>query len=465
MNATQAETTPDQDIRNKAPVEKLPTAKHAHLPAGEITVVDGRNDRCIFDDQPLLQLGESMAELGQVNEVIVNEVRGRYELVAGERRLRALLSRDDGESRLIECKVYEDLTPLQIHRIVRAENGLREPLNVIERAASLEKLTDLGLTDAQIAAEEHCSTDTVRRLRSLLELPAEVQTMMIRARNALPIHQARLLLKLPEGRRESMARKVAPIDGPVATEEQVRAMVNAEIGGELPFATGDAPREPDAGDDETPRREELEQKALDTEIWELGVPVIVETALREHDPAITTVRELQAWQNKKGAHWATDIKGLGTSGRAKIEDALETLWTEAGLVTASKATAQAGEDGTAGTDAHDKPNPKNIPNPVQKTEDEKRAASSGEDGGVELQDTLRPVKTVIAVSGKLHGSKRNGACIKKAVVTVRVGDQTTVLPDVVDIRAIPGLAEAVDMAAKAQAKKAKNVSESKKGGK
>ncbi len=229
MNSSSS-SNPNSNTISKTTESKLwslPPARHVELPVDEIVIVADRNPRQHFAHDRLLQLGESLVGLGQLQEICVNSTEEVYELVTGERRLRA--AKEYGR-KLIECRVYQDLTDEQMALMVHAENTDREELNVIERAMSLENLAGAGLVDAELARREHCSVETVRRLLSLLKLPDDIQQMMVRAKSPLPTHQAQLLLKLPTDQRLAMAKRIAPPDGPVAGEGQVRKWIKAEIG-------------------------------------------------------------------------------------------------------------------------------------------------------------------------------------------------------------------------------------------
>lgn len=258
------------------------------IPIAAVIVNGEGNPRSHFDEQKLLDLGESMRENSQLSPIIVNQVDNDYYLVAGERRLRAAMK---GEAETIEAKVFEDLTPLEAARMAIAENRDREPLNVIEGAYAYERLFDLGVKIKEIAVSEKCSEEKVARRLELLKLPASVQLLMTREKYPLPIHQGLLLRKLKtESDQTQMARKAAPIGGPVASEDMVRRWVDDKIQPKIPGANpheddpegnggGDPPAANEntpSGNDDPPMQTPAEQKKAAKDILKMKpVDVVV----------------------------------------------------------------------------------------------------------------------------------------------------------------------------------------------
>jgi ParB/RepB/Spo0J family partition protein len=195
----EADGTPVAAIQKPptAVLTHLPVARHVELPASDIVVIPGRNHRRDFDPEKLNLLGESMKKLDQLQEVIINERKGDdgkkvYELVAGERRLRSAIAAEIG---LIQCKVYRDLTPLQIAVAGDAENQ-RENLNHMELAYKYKGYLEGGLEVAGIKALTGDSDDTIRRHLALLKLADPVQQAV--ALGKLPVHSAELIAKVAD---------------------------------------------------------------------------------------------------------------------------------------------------------------------------------------------------------------------------------------------------------------------------
>lgn len=200
------------------------------LAVAAITVIEDNNPRQEFEEETLFGLGASMKDTTQLQPIIVNrDGDGRYVLIAGERRLRAATNNGD---EFIEAKVYQNLSPLDAMKMTRDENRQRVKLNAIENARVMAKLHELGMSLEQIAEDEKCSVQTVRNYLKLLELQEQVQKLISREKNPLPVHQALLIgrVKNEETQRE-LAQKAAPESGPVASEEQVREWVSKIVDG------------------------------------------------------------------------------------------------------------------------------------------------------------------------------------------------------------------------------------------
>lgn len=148
-----------------------------HVEQWEVSVdlvdINPRQPRETFDDDKLAELTASIARVGVLQPVVVRPSEGgRYELVMGERRLRATRAaglptvpatlRDVQDSELLSMAVLENLQ--------------REDLNAIELAvAYTQLLTDGDLTHAELAAILHVDRSHVTRTVALLTLPAKIQ--------------------------------------------------------------------------------------------------------------------------------------------------------------------------------------------------------------------------------------------------------------------------------------------------
>jgi len=196
--------------------------RFCELKITDIEIPEDHNPRMKFDEQALFDLGESMQANTQLAPIIINRIDGKNMLIAGERRLRA--AKQIG-AEFIEAKIFENLDALTAMRMTLAENRDRKSLNVIEQAKAYNKLIEHGVTEAEIAESEHMAPETVRRRLALLELPKDVQLMIVRDVNPLPIHQALLLKDLSTSEQIKIARDAAPVTGPVASEDTVRAWV------------------------------------------------------------------------------------------------------------------------------------------------------------------------------------------------------------------------------------------------
>jgi len=125
-----------------------------------------------FDEQKLAELAVSIREHGIIQPVVVRKAGEDYELVAGERRLRA--------AKLAGVEtipvIIKDLSAEQSMEIGLIENLQRENLNPIEEAAAYQRLVgEFGLTQQEIALNVGKSRSVIANTLRLLNLPAEIQ--------------------------------------------------------------------------------------------------------------------------------------------------------------------------------------------------------------------------------------------------------------------------------------------------
>lgn len=149
--------------------------------------------RLHFDPQGLEELAQSMRSGGVVQPVVLRPLGDHYELVAGERRLRA--ARLAGMSRI--PAIVRTLSDEQALEISLVENLQREDLNPLEQARAFERLAShFALTQEEIAKRTGKDRATVANIMRLLRLPPEVQALLEEGK--LSGGHARTLLKLEE---------------------------------------------------------------------------------------------------------------------------------------------------------------------------------------------------------------------------------------------------------------------------
>ncbi|MDZ7724539.1 MAG: ParB/RepB/Spo0J family partition protein [candidate division KSB1 bacterium] len=129
--------------------------------------------REIFDSEKIDELANSIAEKGMVQPVTVRPYEGKYQLVAGERRLRAvqLLGLEELPAYVLNIDNDEDMMELSI-----IENIHRENLNPIDIANGYKRLIDeCDLTQEQVARKVGKDRATVTNFLRLLKLPKRIQ--------------------------------------------------------------------------------------------------------------------------------------------------------------------------------------------------------------------------------------------------------------------------------------------------
>lgn len=165
-------------------------AVYAELAIGLIAP-NPRQPRTVFDEEALAELVFSIKEIGLLQPVVVRRSPDGFELIAGERRLRA--SKLAG---LLEIPaIIRDTDDIDLLRDALLENLHRANLNALEEAAAYEQLlADFGCTQEELARRIGRSRPQVTNTLRLLRLPAAVQRRV--AAGVLSAGHARALLSL-----------------------------------------------------------------------------------------------------------------------------------------------------------------------------------------------------------------------------------------------------------------------------
>ena len=165
---------------SRVPVAPLPVPAISAGAPLELKIADIERSpyqpRRDFKEEELRELGESLKNNGLVQPPTVRKnAAGRYELIAGERRLRAaqLIGWTKIRVTLIEA---DDLTAAAM---TTTENLQREDLNPIEEAVSYRTLQErFNLTQQEVADRVGKGRATVANATRLLELPDEVKALI-----------------------------------------------------------------------------------------------------------------------------------------------------------------------------------------------------------------------------------------------------------------------------------------------
>lgn len=159
--------------------------------------------RKAFDEEEIADLADSIREHGVLQPLNVRRIDGRFELIAGERRLRA--AQAAGWKRVpVRVRNADDRETAELALV---ENLQRKDLNPIEKAESFQRyLADYDCTQEDLAKRVQINRSTVANLIRLLELPERVKRMVVDG--DLSQGHARALLALPQSDRESAAERV-----------------------------------------------------------------------------------------------------------------------------------------------------------------------------------------------------------------------------------------------------------------
>jgi len=194
-----------------------------------------------FDDAEIQSLADSVREHGLLQPVVVRQVEGRWQLVAGERRLRAAIKAgfDEVPARSIAAD------DRQAAELAIVENLQRKDLNPLEKAASFQcYLQRYGCTQEELAGRLKIDRSTLANLIRLLELPEDVR-QALRSGTITQGH-ARALLPLGDEREQvAFAHRIQQQGLSVrATEELVQIAIRQADAEPLALFTGEEPREP-----------------------------------------------------------------------------------------------------------------------------------------------------------------------------------------------------------------------------
>ncbi|MBN1573541.1 MAG: ParB/RepB/Spo0J family partition protein [Deltaproteobacteria bacterium] len=178
-----------------------------------------------FDDEKIEELAASVEENGIIQPLIVRSSEDGYELIAGERRLRA--AKRAGLERV--PVVIKDVSDSEILQLALIENIQREDLNPIEEAnAYLRLIEEFDITQENLAGRVGKDRSTIANTLRLLSLPDVVKEDV--ARGVLSSGHARALLSLNDERSILKARERVTSKGMSVreTESLVKRMKEGE---------------------------------------------------------------------------------------------------------------------------------------------------------------------------------------------------------------------------------------------
>ncbi len=195
----------------------VPGVRFAELDVAAIKA-NARQPRQVFDEDSLAELAHSIREFGVLQPIVVRESTEGYELVMGERRLRAAAT----AGLQTVPAIIRDTADDAMLRDALLENIHRTALNPLEEAAAYQQLlAEFGTTHEELAHRIGRSRSQVTNTIRLMNLPLPVQRRV--AAGVLSAGHARALLGLDDqdGQEELAARIVAEGWSVRATEEQV----------------------------------------------------------------------------------------------------------------------------------------------------------------------------------------------------------------------------------------------------
>ena len=213
-------TNLDSLIPTSLTVGDTEVAQQNEVPISSISP-NPRQPRTVFDEDALNELIASIKEIGILQPPVVRRVsEGRYELIMGERRLRAAKA-----AGLTTIPVIIRQTPdNELLREALIENIHRSQLNPLEEAAAYAGLlTDFGCTHDELATKLGRSRPLISNMLRLLNLPPTVQRKV--AAGVISAGHARALLGLSDEKEiEKLANRIVAEGLSVRATEEIVAI-------------------------------------------------------------------------------------------------------------------------------------------------------------------------------------------------------------------------------------------------
>lgn len=178
-----------------------------------------------FRKEQIEELAASIRERGLVQPLVVRLVDGKFELIAGERRLRAVSSLGHTEVKV----VVMEATDQEVAEITLIENLQREDLTPLEEAEQYRLLqTRFHMKQEVIAKHVGKSRAVVANMVRLLDLAPEVRDML--NNGEITVGHAKVLLQLKENDQQALAARRVVVRGLTVrqTEQLVRSALNPE---------------------------------------------------------------------------------------------------------------------------------------------------------------------------------------------------------------------------------------------
>ncbi|WP_096202889.1 nucleoid occlusion protein [Bacillus sp. FJAT-45350] len=187
--------------------------------------------RTVFDDERIEELAQTIRTHGVIQPIVVRERNGKFEIIAGERRWRAVTSL--GWEKI--PAIVKEFNDSQTASIALIENLQREGLTAVEEAVAYAKLIELhGLTQESLAQRLGKGQSTIANKLRLLNLPEIIQTAILErhiterhARALIPLKntewQEQLLVEILEqglNVKQTEERVKRKLEGPVPPKKK-----------------------------------------------------------------------------------------------------------------------------------------------------------------------------------------------------------------------------------------------------
>jgi ParB family transcriptional regulator, chromosome partitioning protein len=196
------------------------------IPIGDI-VPNRFQPRTVFDDEKIEELARTIHTHGVIQPIVLREFEdGKYEIIAGERRWRAMKSLGWDEVPAI----INNLSDAETASVALIENLQREELSPIEEAIAYGKLLEIhSLTQEALAQRLGKGQSTVANKLRLLKLPQEVQDALLNKTISERHARSLIPLKDPEKQVQLLTEIIEKSLNVKQTEIRVEKLLNQSV--------------------------------------------------------------------------------------------------------------------------------------------------------------------------------------------------------------------------------------------
>lgn len=174
--------------------------------------------RRYFEEEKLEQLAQSIKQRGVLQPILVRPLNGKFQIVAGERRFRAVEKLGLAQ---VPARVVEDLDDQAMLEISIIENLQRDDLNPVELAKGYNRLlSEFSMTQADLSLKVGKDRSSIANTLRLLQLPTEVKDLIESGK--LKEGHARAILAIENEKKQlELARRIINEDLTVRAIEEI----------------------------------------------------------------------------------------------------------------------------------------------------------------------------------------------------------------------------------------------------
>jgi ParB family transcriptional regulator, chromosome partitioning protein len=222
-----------QQTLDPEPAEKNDNEEVLQIPVQHI-IPNRFQPRTVFIDERIEELSQTIEAHGIIQPIVIRGIgENQYELIAGERRWRAVQKL--GWEKI--PAIVKEMDDSQTASVALIENLQREELTAIEEAMAYAKLLELhGLTQEGLAQKLGKGQSTIANKLRLLKLPQSIQDALLQKKITERHARALIVLKTPEKMELVLAEILEKQLNVKQTEDRVKKMIESETAEKKPQA-------------------------------------------------------------------------------------------------------------------------------------------------------------------------------------------------------------------------------------